>query len=140
MTGKLEEDIRYTAESFTRNFADRGNFDFSIESLQSLDELLDEAGDFELEEEQLDSISSMAGCYVFEVARRNFGGVYVWSPDRQQPVLVTGEPDFSVSLLAFDKVKGRIRNGAEDHIPFYFSGYVQAVEKGRSTGYRATIL
>ena len=32
MTGKLEEDIRFTAESFTRNFADRGNFDFSIEN------------------------------------------------------------------------------------------------------------
>ncbi|WP_334073084.1 hypothetical protein [Paenibacillus sp. A14] len=140
MTRKLEEDIRFTAESLARNFADRGNFDFSIESLQSLDELLEEAGDFDLEEEQLDSISSMAGCYMFEVARRNFGGVYVWSPDRQQPVLITGEPDFSVSLFAFDKVRGRIRNGTEDNIPFYFSGYMQAVEKGRGTGYCATII
>lgn len=140
MQNKLEQDIRSTAESFTTNFSDRGNFDFSVESLKHVDDLLDEISDFEIDEDHLESISSMAGCYIFEVARRNYGGRYYWDQDRKQPVLVTGEPDFSVSILAFEKVKGRVQNGKEDSIPFYFDGYIEAVKKGRETGYTATIV
>ncbi|GJM69701.1 hypothetical protein HMSSN036_19170 [Paenibacillus macerans] len=140
MPTTLEQDILSTAESFTKNFADKGNFDFSIESLHDVDDLLDELCDFELDEDHLDSISSMVGCYIFEVARRSYGGKYYWVQDRKQPILITGEPDFSISLLAFDKVKGRILNGTEDNIPFYFNGYVEAVKKGKETGYCATIV
>ncbi|UUZ81047.1 hypothetical protein LJK88_41015 [Paenibacillus sp. P26] len=82
----------------------------------------------------------MAGSYIFEVARRNYGGQYFWEQDRNQPVLVTGEPEYSVSIFAFDKVKGRIQNGKEDEIPYYFDGYIEAVKKGKKTGYRATIV
>ncbi|MOA16306.1 hypothetical protein D3C78_1365140 [compost metagenome] len=82
----------------------------------------------------------MAGCYIFEVARRNYGGKYYWVQESKQPVLVTGEPDFSISILAFDKVKERILNGQEDNIPYYFEGYIHAVQKGKETGYCATIV
>ncbi|RCX23867.1 hypothetical protein DFP94_1011471 [Fontibacillus phaseoli] len=141
MQRNLKDDIISTSESFSTNFADKGNFDFSVESLQAVDDILEELSDFEMDEEMLDSVSSMAGCYIFEVARRNFGGEYFWIEKKEQPVLITGEPDFSISLYAFDKVKGRIENGKEDHIPFYFDGFISAVEKGRrSSGYCATIV
>jgi len=140
MQRSLKEDVISTAESFAANFADRGNFDFSVESLRLLDDLLDEVSDFVTDDDHLDSVCSMAGCYIFEVARRNYGGEYYWHEEQEQPVLITGEPAFSVSIFAFDKVRGRIVNGSEDDIPFYFDGYVKAVEEGKKTGYCATIV
>lgn len=140
MKNRLEQDIISTAESFAENFSDRGHFDFSIQSLRKLDDILEELCDYKLDNDALNSVSSMAGSYIFEVARRNYGGQYYWVQDRDQPVLVTGEPDYSISIFAFDKVKGRIQNGKEDEIPFYFDGYIEAVTKGKKTGYRATIV
>lgn len=140
MENRLLEDIVATAESFKENFADRGHFDFSVGSLDGVDELLDELSEFEVDGDTLDSASSMAGCYIFEVARRNFGGNYYWVQEKEQPVLITGEPAFSVSIFAFEKARGRIVNGKEDHIPFYFEGYIQAVKEGESTGKCSTII
>ncbi|NOU71314.1 hypothetical protein GC098_07755 [Paenibacillus sp. LMG 31458] len=51
-----------------------------------------------------------------------------------------GEPEFSISIFAFNKVRGRIQNGKEDVIPYYLDGYIEAVEKGKETGYCATKL
>ncbi|MNO73978.1 hypothetical protein D3C76_649600 [compost metagenome] len=140
MQSRLEQDVIFTAESFTNNFADKGKLDFSVDSLRCVDDILEELSDFELDDKNLDSVSSMAGCYIFEVARRNYGGKYYWVQESKQPVLVTGEPDFSISILAFDKVKERILNGQEDNIPYYFEGYIHAVQKGKETGYCATIV
>ncbi|UUZ79670.1 hypothetical protein LJK88_31890 [Paenibacillus sp. P26] len=140
MQSRLDQDIISTAESFTNNFSDKGHFDFSVESLRQVDNILQEISDYEIDNETLYSISSMAGCYIFEVARRNYGGKYYWIQERKQPVLVTGEPEFSISIFAFDKVRGRILNGIEDEIPYYFDGYIKAVEKGKKTGYSATIV
>lgn len=140
MQSRLEQDIISTAESFKNNFSDKGNFDFSVLSLREVDVILDELCEYELDDDTLDSVSSMAGSYIFEVARRNYGGKYYWIQEREQPVLVTGEPEFSISICAFDKVRGRIQNGKEDDIPYYFDGYIKAVEKGKQTGYCATIV
>lgn len=140
MQSRLEQDIISTAESFKNNFSDKGNFDFSVLSLREVDVILDELCEYDLDNDTLDSISSMAGSYIFEVARRNYGGKYYWIQEREQPVLVTGEPEFSISICAFDKVRGRIQNGKEDDIPYYFDGYIKAVEKGKQTGYCATIV
>ena len=73
-----------------------------------------------------------AGSYVFEVARRNYGGKYYWYDQMNQPILVTGQPNFEISIIAFDKVKMRIENGKEDKIPFYFNGYEERVKAGKS--------
>jgi len=140
MQSRLEQDIISTAESFKNNFSDKGNFDFSVLSLHEVDVILDELCEYELDHDTLDSVSSMVGSYVFEVARRNYGGKYYWVQEKEQPVLVTGEPEFSISIFAFDKVRGRIQNGKEDDIPYYFDGYIKAVEKGKQTGYCATII
>ena len=65
------------------------------------------------------------------MARRNFGGQYFWYDARKQPILVTGLPQFEISLLAYDKVRGRLSNGPEDSIPFFFEGYVERVRAAR---------
>ncbi|WP_218915997.1 hypothetical protein [Siansivirga zeaxanthinifaciens] len=86
----------------------------------------------------LEDIILQAGSYIFEVARRNYGGKYYWFDQLNQPILVTGQPDFEISILAFEKVKQRIKNGTEDNIPFFFAGYSERVKKGKK-GDRAMI-
>lgn len=136
----LKQDIISTAESFTENFSDYGVFDYTVQSLSLADSMLDGLMEYEIDEVTLRSISSMMGCYIFEVARKNFSGHYYWNAEIEQPFLVTGEPSYSISLYTFDKVKARLENGNEENIPFYFDGYVRAVEKGKEKGYCATIL
>lgn len=92
--GKLTDDIVSTAKAFTENFRDKGNFDYSIESLALVDDLLEELSDFVTGEDDLYNAASMFGCYVFETARRNYGGEYRWHQTAEQPVLVAGLPIF----------------------------------------------
>lgn len=72
------------------------------------------------------------GSYIFEVARQNFGGKYFWYDKLNQPILVTGQPNFEASIIANDKVEKRLVNGVEDNIPFYFEGYVELVNAEKS--------
>ena len=45
--GQLMNDIISTADDFTSNFSDKGTFDYSIESLVFIDNLLEELSDYE---------------------------------------------------------------------------------------------
>lgn len=135
-----------SADDFTSDMIESADFfvnqhsvrfkglDFSVKSLEVLDDFLDEASDFyeDMGEERRKDIIHTAGSYIFEVARRNYGGKYFWYNHLNQPILVTGQPDFEVSIIAFEKVKGRLENGSEDNIPFYFAGYTERVEKKES--------
>ena len=47
-------------------------------------------------------------------------------------VLVVGEPDFEPPSPAYSKVRGRVLNGPEDDIPFFYDGLVSAVAQRRS--------
>lgn len=116
-------------------------FDYSEASLAVVEELLGEASDFfeNMSPARQDQIVRQVGAYVFEVARRNFGGRYFWYDARKQPILVTGLPHFEISLLAFDKVRGRLVNGPEDSIPFFFDGFADRVRKAKP-GDKATIV
>ncbi|MBP6424753.1 MAG: hypothetical protein KA278_03425 [Flavobacterium sp.] len=109
-----------------------GTLDFSVNSLKVLDELLEQfhQNKDEIDEEMMSDLIGQAGGYIFEVARRNFGGKYFWYEQLNQPILVTGQPKFEISIIAFDKVKMRLENGQEDNIPFYFKGYEERVKKG----------
>ena len=138
--GQLTDDIVSTAKASTNNFRDKGSFDYSIESLACVDELLEELSDYSMNEDDLYNIASMVGSYVFETARKNYGGVYQWHQTAEQPVLVAGLPDFSVAIMAWEKVKGRVINGKEDNIPFYIDGYREHIERGRNEkGYKVFI-
>ncbi|MDO5616687.1 MAG: hypothetical protein Q4G16_10885 [Cruoricaptor ignavus] len=129
-------DSSANAERIIQSFNEKydGAFDYSVESLESLDELLDNFADFkdQMDEEMMSDLIAQAGSYIFEVARRNFGGKYYWYEQLNQPIFVTGQPEFETSILAFEKVKGRIENGTEDNIPFYFAGYVERVKNKQS--------
>lgn len=136
---ELMEDIIHTADSFTENFSKnpiypfikKGAFDYSIESLAVVDRLLEELSNYAPDEDALYNTSTMVGCYVFETARRNYGGEYIWVIKEQQPVLIAGLPDFQVSIRAWQKVRGRLINGKEDNIPFYIAGYKEHIEQGK---------
>jgi len=110
-----------------------GALNYSVDSLKALDELLDQFHENrnDIDEEMKSDVIAQAGSYIFEVARRNYGGKYYWYDQMNQPIFVTGQPNFEISIIAFDKVKMRIENGKEDQIPFYFKGYEERVKNGK---------
>jgi hypothetical protein len=128
-------DIIKLANFCVNSYSDKfKGLDFSVNSLLVIDKMLEQASDFyeEINEKQQQNIINTIGSYVFEVARKNFGGRYFWYNKLNQPILVTGQPAFEVSILAFEKVKGRLKNGKEDNISFYFQGYVERVKNKQS--------
>jgi hypothetical protein len=129
------KDMIKSSDFFVSSSSDRfAGLDYSIKSLEVIDNVLEEASDFydDMDEGPKNNVINSVGSYIFEVARRNFGGRYFWYDKLNQPILVTGQPDFEVSILAFEKVKGRLINGKEDNIPFYFAGYVERVKNKQS--------
>lgn len=122
----LMRKIQDTADGFTKFFGQthmypfigKDSLDYSVESLEVVDRLLEEMGNIGMDENSVFNVASMVGCYIFETARKNYGGEYLWADREQQPVLVAGLPDFQVSIRAWEKVKGRLINGREDSIPF----------------------
>lgn len=138
---KLIDDIVNTARAYTENFKTLGDLDYSIESLKLVDEHLDEMSDFVFDEDIMYNAASMIECYIFETARRSCGGNYYWVEKEQQPILIAGEPDFAVSIKAWDKVKERLKNGKEDDIVFYVKGYKEHIEIGKNKkGYHTLII
>lgn len=135
---ELTKDIVNTANNFVENFSEEdcpfiisGALDYSIESLTVVDRLLDDMSDYELDEDAMDNVTSMVGCYVFETARKNYGGEYFWEEDEGQPVLTAGLPDFQVSIRAWEKVRKFLENGKEDSISFYVAGYQEHIQNGK---------
>ena len=110
-----------------------GTLDYSVKSLTVLDELLEQfhQNKDDVDDEMKSDLIGQAGGYIFEVARRNYGGRYFWFDQLNEPILVTGQPIFEISITAFDKVRMRIENGKEDNIPFYFKGYEERVKRGQ---------
>ena len=72
------------------------------------------------------------GCYVLEVARREFGGRYLWHNELQQPVLVAGEPQVHVAMVAWSKVQGRLAGDEADNISFFYSGFAERVTNAQA--------
>jgi hypothetical protein len=103
--------------------------DYTQESLATVEDMLDEVANYanEMSPDELTQLSQSFGCYILEVGRRSFGGRYLWHDQRDQPVLVVGEPDFRVSILTWDKVRGRIGGDSGDNIPFFYTGFAERV-------------
>ncbi|HEY6160810.1 MAG TPA: hypothetical protein VI112_06290 [Bacteroidia bacterium] len=130
-TKDMQENAARCVEEYGHSYSNP--LDYSVNSLEVVDALLEDASDVfeDLEEHVQKKLVTLFGCYIFEVARSNFGGSYFWYDKLDQPILVTGLPDFEISITAFEKVKGRLVNGAEDNIPFYFEGYADRVKKAK---------
>ncbi len=106
--------------------------DYSEASLALVEETLAEAAgwdDDELTPEQLQNFARSLGCYVLEVARREFGGRYCWFEQRDAPVLVVGEPAFRVALLTWDQVRGRLSGDSGCNIPFLYAGFADRIRR-----------
>lgn len=129
----LAEDVLQTASDAVDHFEPRaeGPLDYSVSSLAVVEQVLDEASDFvdEMPDDAVAGIVQGLGCYVLEVGRRAYGGEYRWSAEREQPVLVVGEPDCHVAMMTWDKVRGRLGGDEADSIPFHFEGFAARAQK-----------
>lgn len=125
---EVEADVVRVASSIPAMLAGHraGPVDFSPESLRVIDAALEEAGPYwaGLPEAELDALVQQFGCYVLEVAHRQFGGEYRWHADMHQPVLVLGEPDRHVVVATWDKIRRRLRDPA-DSISFFYEGIAE---------------
>jgi hypothetical protein len=132
----LEDEIGLMAEEAVRVVKDRTGetLDFSEGSLGIVEETLDEASHYfaDLPNEEASKLVHWFGCYLLEVGRRNYGGVYLWYEQREQPVLVVGEPEFHVAMITWDKVKGRLSGDTADNVPFFFEGFARRAQNAEA--------
>jgi len=123
----IQEEVVATAERAVAALQERagGRLDGSVDSLKAVDEMLVEVSGYvaDLDEAVVTSLVQQLGCYVLEVGRRAYGGEYFWHQEGEQPVLVVGEPEAHVALMAWSKVTGRITGDAGDDIVFFFDGF-----------------
>ncbi|GJD39417.1 hypothetical protein [Methylobacterium bullatum] len=135
MPTSIEEGMEWQAADFVAAFSHSGSpidgskLDYSEASLALVDQVLD---DFHRRREPLpDDLHFLTSAYVFEVARRAFGGRYLRG-DKDNPFVLTigrGEAEIGVCVMA--KVRGRVVNGPEDSIPFFYAGIAPVVASGR---------
>ena len=123
----MTNQVQINAASAVQQFQERagGRLDYSSASLQAVEEMLAEASDYPINVETKGALIELLGCYILEVGFREFGGKWSWHEERQQPLLVVGEPVFHVAMLAFDRVRGRLAGDAGDNIPFFYSGFAE---------------
>ena len=150
---EMDEDNNFDQDDLTRHIAENaelcsnhfneeysGKLDFSLESISVIEEILDDVSNRKksLHKEERSWLINIVGSYVFEVGRQNFGGKYYWLPATNETILITGQPIFAIAIIVFQKVIGRIDNGKDDSITFFFQGYVDSVlnaEPGASITY-----
>ena len=107
----------------------RDDFDYSVPSLAHLDAYL---GHYHDHGKPLpDGNHVAASAYLFETLRRAHGGRYLSGPETDPWVLVVGEPDCRIGVLAMSKVRGRAVHGMEDNIPFFVDGLPGLLERGQ---------
>lgn len=136
MPATLEEGMASQAEDFVGAFSrpgapiDGAKLDYTAASLALVDRVLD---DFFKQQAPLpDDLHFLASAYVFEVARREFGGRYLRGDEDNPFVLVIGQGDAQVGVCAMGKVRGRAVNGPEDDLGFFYAGIAPAVARGTS--------
>lgn len=118
------------AERAPTHRARAGQLDYSRASLDLVDEILD---GFDTDNRPLPAdVHFQAAAYIGEVARREFGGRYLAGDEDNPYVLVIGEPHFQIGVMVMGKVAGRVLNGPEDSIPFFYDGIRPLVDRGVS--------
>lgn len=126
MPASLEEGMASQANDFIEAFRGDGSpidadkLDFGRESITLVDKVLQ---DFYLRKAPLpDDLHFLASAYVFECARRQYGGKYLRGDEQNPFVLVIGEPDCQIGFCVMGKVQGRATNGPEDSLQFFYDG------------------
>lgn len=136
MPPTIEAGMASQAEDFIAAFSadgspiDASKLDYSAASLALVDQVLD---DFYRQQAPLpDDLHFLASAYVFETARREFGGRYMRGDDDNPFVLVIEPGDAQIGVFVMGKVKGRAVNGPEDSLPFFYEGIAPLVTRGES--------
>jgi hypothetical protein len=132
----VQSEVQRMAECAVETLRDHpsGALDYSRVSLEAIEAALAEASQYhcELSPEQIRTLVQELGCYVLEVARREFGGKYLWHDKLEQPVLVVGEPAKHMAIVTWGKIQGRLAGDAGDNIPFFFSGFAERVASSQA--------
>lgn len=128
---KLAAEVAASAEEAVQQLRARSGepLDYSPASLQAIEEILAEASAYYLEipNHQLDFLVQGVGCYILCVAHRQFGGRFYWHREREQPMLMVGEPERNIAMVTWDKVRGRLQGDVGDHIPYFYEGFAERV-------------
>lgn len=136
----LLENMIKTANSFTQNRKDDGNFDYSIESLNDIDKLIKVIAENNLEQHELDIWTSFVSSYVFEVARKTHENSvsYEFSEDAHQPILKFTENNSVVILFVWSnlaEILSNIKTGSMfEHINNFTKEIAIAREKPNYEG------
>lgn len=98
---------------------------FTPASLHIVDDMLAEAAARTppLTAERRREVVEAFGCYVLEVARREFGGDYQWVRADGAPALVVGDPEFQITLMTWARVKQRLTGDAAASITPFYQGF-----------------
>jgi hypothetical protein len=136
MPATLEAGMESQASDFVVAFSgdrspiDATALDYSQSSISLVDQVLNDF--YEQKAELPEDLHFLASAYVFEVARREFGGRYLRGDEENPFVLVIGEPDFQIGVMVMGKVSGRAVNGPEDSLSFFYEGIAPLVAKRAS--------
>lgn len=136
MPDAVEERMASQANDFINTFRgadsliDASKLDFSRDSVLLVDRVLQ---DFYSQKAQLpEDLHFLASAYLFECARRRYGGRYLRGDEKNPFVLVIGEPEFQIGVCAMEKVLGRAKNGPEDNLQFFFDGIESPYQQKKS--------
>jgi hypothetical protein len=101
--------------------------DYTEASIPVVEEALQEVSVYlaEIPEAAQRLTAERFGCYLLVVGYRTFGGRTLWHEEREQPVLVVGEPDCRIAMVTWDKVLGRLRGDKADDIAFFWDGFAE---------------
>ena len=116
----IDEFMAQEAQKLVKALAKSGRLDFSEVSLDIVDTNLQE---YHLGRAQFTKELHMNfSAYIFECAKKEFGGRYLNGNESNPYILVIGEPDFQIGFSVMEKVISRIENGPEDDIRFFYQG------------------
>jgi hypothetical protein len=124
----VEEEIeRMAAEAVDLAKAMELSLDYSEKSIPSVEKALENVTEYleSIDEDARELTAQRFGCYLLMVGFKTFGGRFLWHEERDQPVLVVGEPDCRVAMITWDKVAGRIKGDKADSIPFFWDGFAE---------------
>ena len=111
-----------------------GALDFSRKSLEVIEAALAEASHIIPRSQGINRVpwcnSSVATSLRWRGA--SSGGRYLWHNELQQPVLVVGEPQVHVAMVAWSKVQGRLAGDEADNISFFYSGFAERVTNAQA--------
>ena len=127
----IGETKRLAAEAVQLATAMGKKLDYSEASIEVVEKLLAMiAPEFpHLSEAAQDLTVHRFGCYLLEAGLRTYGGRLLWEPDRQEPVLVVGEPDCRIAVMTWDKVRARLGGDEADNIVFFWAGFTTRAKK-----------